>query len=85
LLVDEIDKMSPCPLLNLMERGIVAETKYGKTRSAQIMTSVFATSNNIKNMSVPLYRVSSLFVQQAYQMVPHRFDLEVLFCYLGSS
>ncbi|MGB7953205.1 MAG: hypothetical protein WCF23_04430 [Candidatus Nitrosopolaris sp.] len=35
-------------LLNLMETGIVSETKYGKTRSAQIKTSVFATCNNIK-------------------------------------
>jgi uncharacterized protein YcbX len=31
-----------------------AETKYGKTRSAQIKTSVFATCNNIKKMSAPL-------------------------------
>jgi Holliday junction DNA helicase RuvB len=41
-------------LLNLMETGIVTETKYGKTRSAQIKTSVFATSNNIKKISAPL-------------------------------
>ena len=37
LLADEIDKMS-CRdqtfLLNLMETGIIAETKYGKTRQA---------------------------------------------------
>jgi hypothetical protein len=37
-----------------METGIVSETKYCKTRSAQIKTSVFATSNNIKNISAPL-------------------------------
>jgi Holliday junction resolvasome RuvABC ATP-dependent DNA helicase subunit len=37
-----------------METGIVSETKYGKTRSAQIKTSVFATSNNIKKLSSPL-------------------------------
>lgn len=57
LLVDEIDKMAPKDqafLLNLMETGIVIETKYGKTRSAQIKTSVFATSNNIKKISTPL-------------------------------
>ena len=41
-------------LLNLMETGIVSETKYGKTRSAQMKTSVFATSNNIKKLSDPL-------------------------------
>lgn len=51
LLCDEIGKMAPkdqAILLNLMETGIVSETKYGKTRSAQIKTSVFATCNNIK-------------------------------------
>ena len=35
LLADEIDKMSPRDqtfLLNLMETGIITETKYGKTR-----------------------------------------------------
>ncbi|HET7390846.1 MAG TPA: AAA family ATPase [Nitrososphaeraceae archaeon] len=57
LLVDEIDKMTQKDqvfLLNLMETGIVSETKYGKTRSAQMKTSVFATSNNIKKLSSPL-------------------------------
>lgn len=57
LLIDEIDKMASKNqvfLLNLMETGIISETKYGKTRSAQIKTSVFATSNYIKNLSDPL-------------------------------
>jgi holliday junction DNA helicase RuvB len=57
LLMDEIDKMAPkhqALLLNLMETGIISETKYGKTRSTQIKTSVFATSNNIKSLSPPL-------------------------------
>jgi holliday junction DNA helicase RuvB len=57
LLVDEIDKMSPKDqafILNLMETGIVTETKCGKTRLAEMMTSVFATSNNIKKLSPPL-------------------------------
>jgi MoxR-like ATPase len=57
LLVDEIDKTAPKDqafLLNLMETGIVSETKYGKTRSAQIKTLVFATSNDIKRLSAPL-------------------------------
>jgi len=57
LLVDEIDKMSnkdQAFLLNLMETGIVSETKYGKTRTAQIKASVFATSNNVDRISVPL-------------------------------
>src|SRR5215469_11446249 len=57
LLIDEIDKMSSKDhifLLNLMETGIISETKHGKTRSAQIKTSVFATSNNIERLSAPL-------------------------------
>ena len=51
LLVDEIDKMGPkhhAFLLSLMETGVISETKYGKTRSAQTKTSVFATSNEAR-------------------------------------
>jgi MoxR-like ATPase len=57
LLVDEIDKMSgkdQAFLLNLMETGIVSETKHRKNRSAQMKVSVFATSNNIEKLSAPL-------------------------------
>jgi Holliday junction DNA helicase RuvB len=57
LLVDEIDKMASkdqALLLNLMETGIISETKYGKTRSAQMKVSVFATSNYVKRISTPL-------------------------------
>ena len=49
LLIDEIDKMSfrdQTFLLNLIETGIISETKYGKTREAKIKTSVFATYND---------------------------------------
>jgi len=63
LLVDEVDKMCPkhqASLLNLMGTGIVTETKYGRTRSAQMRTSVFATSNNTNNLSAPL--MSRFFV-----------------------
>jgi holliday junction DNA helicase RuvB len=57
LLIDEIDKMSTNDqtfLLNLMETGIVSETKHGKTRTTQIKTWVFASSNNITNITRPL-------------------------------
>jgi Holliday junction DNA helicase RuvB len=57
LLIDEIDKMSPRDqtfLLNLMETGIVSETKYGKTRQTEIKTSVFATCNDPRKLSTPL-------------------------------
>jgi DNA replicative helicase MCM subunit Mcm2 (Cdc46/Mcm family) len=53
LLIDEIDKMSSRDqtfLLNLMETGIVSETKYGKTRGAEIKTSVFARCNDLKKI-----------------------------------
>ena len=33
-----------------METGIVSETKHNKTRSMEIKTSVFATSNNIEKI-----------------------------------
>jgi Holliday junction DNA helicase RuvB len=57
LLIDEIDKMSTkdqAMLLNLMETGIVSETKHNKTRIAHMKTSVFATSNNVNDIITPL-------------------------------
>src|SRR6266540_6058905 len=57
LLIDEIDKMSTkdqAMLLNLMETGIVSETKHNKTRTANMKTSVFATSNNVSHIITPL-------------------------------
>lgn len=72
LLVDEIDKMSPKDqsfLLNLMETGIVTETKYDKTRLVQMKTSVFATSNKIKKLSTPLQ--SRFFI---VQLAPYTYE-----------
>jgi DNA polymerase III delta prime subunit len=37
-----------------METGIVSETKHNKTRSIEIKTSIFATSNNIEKIISPL-------------------------------
>jgi Holliday junction DNA helicase RuvB len=58
LLIDEIDKMASKDqtfLLNLMETGIVSETKHRKTRAiTNVKTWVFATSNNISKMMIPL-------------------------------
>jgi holliday junction DNA helicase RuvB len=57
LLIDEIDKMSAKDqafLLNLMETGTISETKHRKTRTAQVKTLVFATSNTIQNVMAPL-------------------------------
>src|SRR5262249_51953890 len=48
LLIDEIDKSAAKHqtfLLNLMETGIISETKSRKTREPKLDTSVFAASN----------------------------------------
>src|SRR5918998_1998093 len=57
LLLDELDKLSRKDrtfLLNLMETGIVTETKYNKTRKMELKTSVFATSNYVEKVIGPL-------------------------------
>jgi holliday junction DNA helicase RuvB len=57
LLIDEIDKMSTKDqtfLLNLMETGIVSETKHAKTRTEILKTWVIASSNNLHNIISPL-------------------------------
>jgi MoxR-like ATPase len=57
LLIDEIDKMSTKDqtfLLNLMETGIVSETKDAKTRTEILNTWVIASSNNLHNIISPL-------------------------------
>ena len=41
-------------LLNLMETGIVSETKHAKTRTEVLKTWVIASSNNIHNIISPL-------------------------------
>jgi holliday junction DNA helicase RuvB len=56
LLLDELDKLprkDQTFLLNLMETGIVSETKYDRIRRMEIMTSVFATSNNVGRIIEP--------------------------------
>src|SRR5918994_2594312 len=57
LLLDELDKLSRKDqtfLLNLLETGIVSETKYNKTRRIETKTSVYATSNNVEKIIAPL-------------------------------
>ena len=58
LLVDEIDKMKKidqAALLNVMETGILSETKLkGKTRQKSIKLWIFATSNDVERLSKPL-------------------------------
>jgi Holliday junction DNA helicase RuvB len=58
LLIDEIDKMKKIDqsaLLNVMETGILSETKLkGKTRQKSMKLWIFATSNDVENLSEPL-------------------------------
>jgi Holliday junction DNA helicase RuvB len=63
LIVDEIEHMpmkDQTALLSLMETGIVAETKFQKTRNTHLKTWVFATSNATERMLTPL--LSRFFV-----------------------
>jgi Holliday junction DNA helicase RuvB len=72
LLIDEIDKSAlkdQTFLLNLMETGIVSEIKFGKTRETKMDTSVFATSNDPRKLSVAL--LSRSFV---VQVEPYTYD-----------
>jgi MoxR-like ATPase len=74
--LEEIDK-DQAMLLNLMETGIVSETKHNKTRTAHMKTSVFAISNNVSEIITPLQ--SRFFVvelppytyEQFYQISVH--------------
>ena len=58
LLIDEIDKMKTIDqavLLNVMETGILSETKMkGKTRQKRMKLWIFATSNDTDRLSEPL-------------------------------
>jgi replication-associated recombination protein RarA len=57
LIIDEIEHMSmkdQTVLLGLMETGIIAETKFQRTRNTQIKTWVFASSNSTEKMLTPL-------------------------------
>lgn len=58
LLIDEIDKMKKydqVALLNVMETGILSETKLrGKTRQKKMKLWIFATSNDVERLSGPL-------------------------------
>ena len=57
VLIDELEKMNRndqnC-LLDLMETGIICETKVSKTRRMDLHSSVFASANSCENISEPL-------------------------------
>jgi Holliday junction DNA helicase RuvB len=74
LLLDELDKLSKRDqtfLLNLMETGIVSETKYNRTRTMKIRTSIFATSNNTEKIIPPLQ--SRFFIVKLQQYTYEQF------------
>ena len=57
LLIDEIDKMKKndqAALLNVMETGILSETKLGKTRQKKMKLWIFVQAMNIEKLSAPL-------------------------------
>jgi len=57
LLIDEIDKMKKndqATLLNVMETGLISETKVKKIRQKKMKLWIFATSNDIERLSAPL-------------------------------
>lgn len=69
LLIDEIDKMKSkdqAALLNVMETGIICETKLnGKTRRKKLNLWIFATSNNADKLSNALRsRFMELFLKE---------------------
>lgn len=69
LLIDEIDKMKKndqATLLNVMETGILSETKSkGKTRQTKMKLWIYATSNDSKRLSNPMRsRFIELFLDE---------------------
>ena len=84
LLVDEIDKMArqnQTFLLNLMETGIVSETKFRKTREAHLKSSVFGTCNDPTKLSNPLLsrfflvKLERYTYEQFYEITAHMMDV----------
>jgi Holliday junction DNA helicase RuvB len=70
LIVDEIEHMSikdQTALLSLMETGILSETKFQKTRSTQLKTWVYATSNGTERMLTPLLSRFIIFHFKQYK------------------
>ena len=69
LLIDEIDKIPPkeqTVFLNLMETGIVSETKYNKTRKKEAKISVFATCNDSSKIIHPIRSRFLSLILKAY-------------------
>ena len=79
LLIDEIDKMKKtdqAALLNVMESGILCETKLnGKIRQKRIKLWIFATSNDVHRLSQPL---RSRFMELHLREYPYEDFVEIV-------
>jgi replication-associated recombination protein RarA len=79
LLIDEIDKMKKtdqAALLNVMESGILCETKQnGRTRQKKIKLWIFATSNDAHRLSEPL---RSRFMELHLREYPYEDFVEIV-------
>lgn len=72
LLLDEVEKMSKSDqnvLLNLMETGILTSTKVRKTGSKKMDISIYATTNDIEEISMPF---RSRFME--FSLPPYTYD-----------
>jgi MoxR-like ATPase len=72
LLLDEVEKMSKSDhnvLLNLMETGILTSTKVRKTGSKKMDISIYATTNDIEELSKPF---RSRFME--FSLPPYTYD-----------
>jgi Holliday junction resolvasome RuvABC ATP-dependent DNA helicase subunit len=80
LLIDEIDKMKKmdqAALLNVMETGILSETKLkGKTRQKSMKLWIFATSNYVGRLSRPL---RSRFMELHLEEYSYEEFIEIVF------
>jgi len=80
LLIDEIDKMKKmdqAALLNVMETGILSETKLkGKTRQKKMKLWLFATSNDVERLSPPL---RSRFIELHLKEYSYEEFVEIVF------
>lgn len=80
LLIDEIDKMKKmdqAALLNVMETGILSETKLkGKTRQKSMKLWIFASSNDVGRLSRPL---RSRFMELHLEEYSYEEFIEIVF------
>ena len=83
LLIDEIDRLSPDnvgTLNSLMATGIISETKFGKIRSLELATKVFAAGIRIERLPADLL---SRFVKVRFDPYTEQMFLDVCVSVMG--